>query len=329
MNVLCTTVGLIVIYLYVSFVSLVWDGLDRRLVARMQRRVGSPLLQPFYDFLKLVSKESIIPRDSNKMFEASPILALAASITLLAYTPIGFGSILATKGDVLVFIYLLALIAFIRVIGAVSSGSPYAQIGAQREVIMLASREAPMMLGLFAILWRLAKLDVEKPFSLETLYQHNIWEIGTPLTIVGSLVLLIVFVFWLASEIEVGYFNIPEAETEVAEGPMAEYSGRHLALFKLSNSLKEYASASLVVAMFFPWGLSQYLGIRGIEAMLVDLVFHTIKVFVILFVSMSLFRAITGRLRVTQAVNLFWSRILPASIIGAILLAIDILGVIG
>jgi len=329
MNVLCTTVGLIAIYLYVSFVSLVWEGLDRRLVARMQRRVGPPLLQPFYDFLKLVSKESIIPRDSNKMFEASPILALAASITLLAYTPIGFGPILATKGDVLVFIYLLALIAFIRVIGAVSSGSPYAQIGAQREVIMLASREAPMMLGLFAILWRLAKLDVEKPFSLETLYQHNIWEIGTPLTIVGSLVLLIVFVFWLASEIEVGYFNIPEAETEVAEGPMAEYSGRHLALFKLSNSLKEYASASLVVAMFFPWGLSQYLGIRGIEAMLVDLVFHTIKVFVILFVSMSLFRAITGRLRVTQAVNLFWSRILPASIIGAILLAIDILGVIG
>lgn len=329
MNVLCTTVGLIAIYLYVSFVSLVWDGLDRRLVARMQRRVGPPLLQPFYDFLKLVSKESIIPRDSNKMFEASPILALAASITLLAYTPIGFGPILATKGDVLVFIYLLALIAFIRVIGAVSSGSPYAQIGAQREVIMLASREALMMLGLFAILWRLAKLDVERPFSLETLYQHNIWEIGTPLTIVGSLVLLIVFVFWLASEIEVGYFNIPEAETEVAEGPMAEYSGRHLALFKLSNSLKEYASASLVVAMFFPWGLSQYLGISGIEAMLVDLVFHTIKVFMILFVSMSLFRAITGRLRVTQAVNLFWSRILSASIIGAILLVIDILGVIG
>ena len=329
MNVLYTTVGLIAVYLYVSFVSLLWDGLDRKLVARMQRRVGPPLLQPFYDFLKLVSKESIIPRDSNKMFEASPILALAASITLLAYTPIGFGPILATKGDVLVFIYLLALIAFIRVIGAVSSGSPYAQIGAQREIIMLASREVPMMLGLFAILWRLVKLDVEKPFSLETLCQHNIWKIGTPLTIVGSLILLIVFVFWLASEIEVGYFNIPEAETEVAEGPMVEYSGRHLALFKLSNSLKEYASASLVVAMFFPWGLSQYLGISGIEAMLVDLVFHTIKVFMILFVSMSLFRAITGRLRVTQAVNLFWSRILPASIIGTILLAIDILGVIG
>ncbi|KPU63276.1 CO-induced hydrogenase subunit K [Thermococcus sp. EP1] len=328
MNILYATLGLVGVYIYVSFVSLLWEGLDRKLVARMQRRMGPPLLQPFYDFLKLVSKEAIIPRDSNKLFEIAPVLALAASISLLAYTPLGFGPLFATKGDVLVFLYLLALIAFIRVIGGVSSGSPYAQIGAQREIIMLASREVSMMLGLFAILWRLAKLGAERPFSLETLYQYNIWEIGTPLTIVGTLILLIVFIFWLASEIEVGYFNIPEAETEVAEGPMAEYSGRHLALFKLSSALKEFASASLVVAIFFPWGLSGYLGMSGIGAIFVDLVFHTIKVFIVLFVSMSVFRAVTGRLRITQAVNLFWSRILPASIIGAILLAMDIVGVI-
>ncbi|RKX45036.1 MAG: CO-induced hydrogenase subunit K, partial [Thermotogae bacterium] len=293
MKILYVTGGLIAIYLYVSFASLLWEGLDRKLVARMQRRMGPPILQPFYDFLKLVSKESIIPRDANKFFEIAPILALAASIALLAYTPLGFEPILATKGDVIVFIYLLTLIAFVRVIGAVSSGSPYAQIGAQREIIMLASREVPMMLGLFTILWRLSKLGVEKPFSVGTFYQYNIWEIGTPLTIVGTFVLLMVFLLWLASEIEVGYFNIPEAETEVAEGPMAEYSGRHLALFKLSSALKEFASASLVVAIFFPWGVSGYLGLNGVGAVILDLVFHTLKAFAVLFVSMSIFRAIT------------------------------------
>ncbi|HHI01222.1 MAG: respiratory chain complex I subunit 1 family protein [Thermococcus sp.] len=328
MKILYVTVGLIAIYLYVSFASLLWEGLDRKLVARMQRRMGPPILQPFYDFLKLVSKESIIPRDANKFFEIAPILALAASIALLAYTPLGFEPILATKGDVIVFIYLLTLIAFVRVIGAVSSGSPYAQIGAQREIIMLASREVPMMLGLFTILWRLSKLGVEKPFSVGTFYQYNIWEIGTPLTIVGTFVLLMVFLLWLASEIEVGYFNIPEAETEVAEGPMAEYSGRHLALFKLSSALKEFASASLVVAIFFPWGVSGYLGLSGVGAVILDLVFHTLKAFAVLFVSMSIFRAITGRLRITQAVSMFWSRILPMSLIGVVLLVIDVLGVI-
>ncbi|HIH73153.1 MAG TPA: respiratory chain complex I subunit 1 family protein [Thermococcaceae archaeon] len=328
MNIAYLTLGLIAIYLYVSFVSLIWEGVDRKLVARMQRRIGPPVLQPIYDFLKLVSKESIIPRDANKFFEIAPVLALASSIALLAYTPLGFEPLLATKGDVIVFIYLLALIAFVRVMGAVSSGSPYAQIGAQREIIMLASREVPMMLGLFAILWRLSKLGVEKPFSLGTFYQYNIWEIGTPLTVFGTFVLFIVFLLWLASEIEVGYFNIPEAETEVAEGPMAEYSGRHLALFKLSSALKEFASASLVVAIFFPWGISGYLGLTGIGAVVLDLLFHTLKVFIVLFVSMSVFRAITGRLRITQAVGMFWGRILPMSFIGVLLIVIDVLGVI-
>ncbi|HII67390.1 MAG TPA: CO-induced hydrogenase subunit K, partial [Thermococcaceae archaeon] len=74
MNIVYLTVGLIAIYLYVSFASLLWEGIDRKLVARMQRRIGPPILQPFYDFLKLVSKESIIPRDANKLFEIAPVL---------------------------------------------------------------------------------------------------------------------------------------------------------------------------------------------------------------------------------------------------------------
>ena len=328
MNVLYATLGFIGIYVYVSSASLLWGGIDRKLVARMQRRVGPPLLQPFYDFLKLVSKESIIPRDANRFFELAPVMALATSIALLAYTPLGFEPLFGTKGDVILFIYLLTLIGFLRVIGAISSGSPYAQIGAQREIIVLVSREGPMMLALFTILWRLSELGVTKPFSMGTFYEHSIWELGTPLSLIGTFILLVVFLAWLASEIEVGYFDIPEAETELAEGPMAEYSGRHLALFELANAIKAFVSASLVVAIFFPWGISGYIGLGGIAGIIVDLLFHTLKVFAVLFVSMSVFRAITGRLRITQAVNLFWTRLLPASIVGALLLAIDALGVI-
>ncbi|NJE61955.1 respiratory chain complex I subunit 1 family protein [Thermococcus sp. 21S7] len=328
MNVIYATLGFLGVYAYVSLASLLWGGIDRKLVARMQRRMGPPLLQPFYDFLKLVGKESIIPRDANRFFELAPVLALATSIALLAYTPLGFEPIFGTKGDVILFIYLLTLIGFLRVVGAVSSGSPYAQIGAQREMIVLVSREGPMMLALFTILWRLSDLGVTKPFSMGTFYEHNVWELGTPLSIIGTFILLFVFMAWLASEIEVGYFDIPEAETELAEGTMAEYSGRHLALFELANAIKAFVSASLVVAIFFPWGISGYLGLSGITAIVVDLLFHTLKVFAVLFVSMSVFRAVTGRLRINQAVGLFWTRMLPAAIVGALLLAIDTLGVI-
>ncbi|WP_148883085.1 respiratory chain complex I subunit 1 family protein [Thermococcus aciditolerans] len=328
MNVLYATLGFLGIYAYVSFASLLWGGIDRKLVARMQRRMGPPLLQPFYDFLKLVSKESIIPRDANRFFELAPVLALATSIALLAYTPLGFEPLFGTKGDVILFIYLLTLIGFLRVVGAVSSGSPYAQIGAQREMIILVSREGPMMLALFTILWRLSDLGVTKPFSMGTFYEHNVWELGTPMSIIGAVVLLLVFMAWLASEIEVGYFDIPEAETELAEGTMAEYSGRHLALFELANAIKAFVSASLVVVIFFPWGISGYIGLTGLPAVVIDLLFHTLKVFAVLFVSMSLFRAVTGRLRINQAVTLFWTRMLPAAIVGALLLAIDTLGVV-
>lgn len=122
-NVVYPIAGLLGLYTFVSLASLVWEGIDRKLVARMQRRIGPPILQPIYDFLKLASKETIIPNTANYMFRAAPVLALATAIALLAYTPMGFTPILASKGDVIVFIYLLTLISFFKMLGAISSGT--------------------------------------------------------------------------------------------------------------------------------------------------------------------------------------------------------------
>jgi len=317
--------GLIGLYAFVSFASLLWEGIDRKLVARMQRRVGPPLIQPFYDFLKMASKETIIPNTANFMFRASPVLALATAIALLAYTPMGFSPILAKKGDVIVFIYLLALISFFKIVGAISSGSPYAKIGAAREATLMVSREPAMMLALFTIMWRLGKLGISKPFSMGVFYVHNIWQVGTPMSMVGAVILLYVFIVWLASEIEAGYFNIPDAEEEIAEGLLVEYSGRYLALLKLTKSLKTYISASLVVAIFFPWGIAGYFGLAGLSADVVNLLFHTLKVFILLFAVMSVFRASTGRLQITKAVNFLWKNVFVAALVGSLLIAMEVI----
>lgn len=317
--------GLLGLYAFVSLASLIWEGIDRKLVARMQRRVGPPIVQPLYDFLKLASKETIIPSTANYMFRAAPVLALATAIALLAYTPMGFTPILAGKGDVIVFIYLLALISFFKIVGAISSGSPYAKIGAAREATIMVSREPAMMLAIFAIMWRLGKLGVDKPFSMGIFYTHNIWEIGTPMSFVGAIILLYVFCVWLASEIEVGFFNIPDAEEEIAEGLLVEYSGRYLALLKLTKALKAYIATSLVVAIFFPWGISDYFGLTGLSANVADLLFHTLKVFALLFVVESVFRAVTGRLKITQAVDFLWKNVFLASLIGSLLIAMEVI----
>ncbi len=324
-NIVYPTVGLLGLYAFVSLASLVWEGIDRKLVARMQRRIGPPILQPLYDFFKLASKETIIPSTANYMFKAAPVLALATAIALLAYTPMGFAPILASKGDVIVFIYLLTLISFFKIVGAISSGNPYAKIGAAREATVMVSREPAMMLAIFAIMWRIGKLGVPKPFSMGVFYVHNIWEIGTPMSFVGAVILLYVFTVWLASEIEVGFFNIPDAEEEIAEGLLVEYSGRYLALLKLTNAMKAFISASLVVAIFFPWGISGYFHLTGLSANVVDLLFHTLKVFALLFVVQSVFRAVTGRLKITQAVDFLWKNVFLASLVGSLLIAMEVI----
>jgi len=318
MEVLHSIASLLGVFGFASVVSLLWEGIDRKLVARMQRRVGPPITQPFYDFLKLLSKETVVPNTANYMFKAAPVLALATAIALLAYTPMGSPPILAGKGDVIVFIYLLTLISFFKILGAISSGSPYAKIGAAREATIMVSREPAMMLAIFAVMWRLGKLSA-RPFSLEIFYTHNIWEIGTPMSFVGAIILLYVFCVWLASEIEVGFFNVPDAEEEIAEGPLVEYSGRYLALLKLTKALKAYIAASLVVAIFFPWGMAG----TNPSADIVNLLLHTLKVFILLFL-VSVFRAITGRLRITQAVDFLWKNVFLASLVGSLLMAMEV-----
>ncbi len=225
MNLIYATLGFIGgVYVYVSLVSLLWEGDGQETRCENAEEDGPPpLLQPFYDFLKLVGKESIIPRDASRFFElAPPVLTLATSIALLAYTPLGFEPIFGTKGDVIVFVYLITLMGFFRALGAISSGSPYAQIGgAQREMVLIASKEVPpMMLALFAVLWRLNGLGgVSRPFGMGTFYEHNVWELGTPLSVIGTLILLFVFLLWLSSEIEVGYFDVPRRRPSSRKAP--------------------------------------------------------------------------------------------------------------
>ncbi|WP_297512374.1 NADH-quinone oxidoreductase subunit H, partial [Thermococcus sp.] len=110
-----------------------------------------------------------------------------------------------------------------------------------------------------------------------------------------------------------------------AEGLLVEYSGRYLALLKLTKALKTFIAASLVVAIFFPWGIAGYFGLTGLSADIVNLLFHTLKVFILLFVVGSVFRAVTGRLKVTQAVDFLWKNVFLASLVGSLLLAMEVI----
>ena len=127
-------------------------GIDRKLVARMQKRVGPPILQPFYDFFKLCGKETIIPAAASKTtFLLAPLVGLAALVVLQLFIPIRGFSAFSGTADVIVLLYLLLIPALAGILGAAASGSPYAGVGLSREMVTVIACELPLVLVLLAI----------------------------------------------------------------------------------------------------------------------------------------------------------------------------------
>ena len=132
--------------------SIVLAGIDRRLVARMQRRVGPPVMQPLYDVLKCLGKETIVPRKANeKLFLLAPVVGLASVLVTAMFLPVGGVSALSWGADTIVILYLLTLASVTLIVGSAASGSPFAGVGLSREMVAMISYELPLVLVLLTV----------------------------------------------------------------------------------------------------------------------------------------------------------------------------------
>jgi formate hydrogenlyase subunit 4 len=319
-------------------------GVDRKLTAHMQARIGPPLRQPFLDIGKLLEKDTIIPENSIRwLYNLAPIACFASAATLLFYIPFGslpsFGSspstLLGGRGDLVLLAYLLLLPSLALTLGGFTSGSPYATVGAQREMVTMVSYEFPIITGIVALAWEMNKLfPYERTFSLSVFSTHLIWsEVGL-VGWIGLALILFVFVLVTTGELAKIPFDVAEAETEIAGGLLAEYSGRNLALFYLGDCIKAVAMGSIIVAIFFPFNLSPWLSLSAWQANLVDLLFFFVKLLLILFFSLMLVRVALARLKINQVVDVQWFSFTLICIIGLLLVWIDpllspILGFLG
>ena len=205
-------------------------GIDRKLVARMQRRVGPPILQPWYDFVKCCAKETIIPRCAKKaIFIGAPYLGLACLIVIALFIPVGsYGSAFTAGADLVVILYLLTIAGVTLIIGASSTGSPYAGVGLSREMVAMISYELPFVLVLLAV-GRVAGADsgLGCTFSLSTIAAYQ--AANGPLIAHWALIpAAIAMLLVIPCEVGSHPFDIAEAETEICEGALAEYSGHPL-----------------------------------------------------------------------------------------------------
>ncbi len=306
---------------------LFFSGVDRVLVARMQARIGPPLKQPFLDTIKLMVKQDMIPANAvPPVFRLAPVMALAGAITLLFYVPIGgLGPVpvFDARGDAILVLYLLLIPGLAMVLGGFASGSPYASIGAQREMVTMLSYELPLATVILTYAWKLASLGIAHPFSLGTMAEHPVWGLVGPLGGLGMFLLLGVMLLVMPGEMGRIPFDSPEAETELAGGLLVEYSGRSLALFQLAQAVKSVAFSALMVALFAPWNLSRFVALPGPLAAVGDFLFFVVKSGVFMALGVSLLRASVARLRITEVVEGYWKWIGMAALAALLLVILD------
>jgi formate hydrogenlyase subunit 4 len=323
--------GTVVVALFGMIVGLLLMGIDRICAARMQMRQGPPLLQPFTDIRKLLSKQSVVPANAIPfVFNAAPVVAFASAVMVLLYIPIGSINpagalipVVSEWGDLILIMYLLTIPALAMVAGGFASGSPYASVGAQREMVTMIAYEFPLAIAIIAVAWRLAIAGLADPFSVLTLASTPVWSVVGPVGILGCIILLLVLAWVTPAELSRVPCDTPEAETELCGGLLVEYSGRNLALFTLSMAVKLVAMTGLVVLLFLPWNISPVLNLSGVAAIGADLVFFLIKVIIVTFISVSLIRVSMARFRINTVVTLYWGWLTAAGLLGMVLIIID------
>jgi NADH-quinone oxidoreductase subunit H len=279
------------------------EYIDRKFCAKLQNRVGPPWFQPVADFIKLLAKEDIVPQHADKAtFTLMPIIAMASIITAFLYIPMwSTQALFSFKGDVIVVLYLLTVPTLTYFLGGWYSRSVFSMIGAARSVTQMFAYEIPLFLSI------LAPAMLADTWSLSEIAEYFSSHQWMALFNLAGFVIAIVT---LLGKLEKVPFDIPEAETEIVAGAFTEYSGRLLALFRLAIDMELVIGASLLSAVFLPFGT--HLGpIAGFALYLVKVIL------VILLVS--LFRTVFARLRIDQMISFCWKYLAPAAFLQLVL----------
>ncbi|GFK94686.1 Formate hydrogenlyase subunit 4 [Fundidesulfovibrio magnetotacticus] len=272
-------------------------GVDRRVAARLQRRVGPPLLQPLWDVLKLCAKETLIPATANEAaFLLAPVLGLAGVLVTAAVLPIGgVWSGVTGLGDLLLLLYLLPIPAMAFMVAGSASSSPYGALGFSREMVVMCAYELPLIAAFLAAGAR-AGGEGAQALSLAHVMAYQAAH-GPFLLDPVMWPALAAMLMFIPGTLSAGLFDIPEAEPEVLEGPLLEYSGPLLAAFNLMSAVKLVVVLELVVALFWPNPLG--------GNWLVNLAWHVAKCLGLMLVCFTTFRVATGRLRLEQGFAVF------------------------
>jgi NADH-quinone oxidoreductase subunit H len=281
------------------------EFIDRKLYARMQNRQGPPWFQPLADLIKLFSKEEVIPAQADRwLFKLTPMVALAATVTAFLYIPIwSHHALFSFEGDAIVVLYLLTIPTVCFFLGGWYSRSVFSMLGAVRSLMQMFAYEIPLFLSI------LGPSMLARSWSLSVV---SAYYVAHPAMALVNVIGLVVSLVALLGKLERVPFDIPEAETEIVAGSFTEYSGRLFGIFRLAINVEMMVGASLIAAVFFPFGMGAAAGASGAAA--AGFALYLVKVLAIVAV-MTLMRTLFARFRIDQMISFCWLIAAPAAFV--------------
>ncbi len=260
---------------------LLYMGIARKIIARIQRRYGPPVYQNFLDTLKLLSKRTAISHGT--IFDLGPILALAGGLLTLLFLPIGGYRLLSFQGDLLVVLYLVVIAPLGMALGAGDSANPNSAIGMARGLTLMLAYEVPFVLAILAVMVRYNTASLWDIVQAQAGHWTH-WNLfALPLS-------ALVADISLQGMMGKKPFDQPVAPHEIASGPMVEYGGKYLAMLQLYHAVAIFVETSLFTLLFLGGG---------------SLWTFWLKTFVVFLVAV-LIHAVAPRFRIGQAFTFYW-----------------------
>lgn len=267
-------------------VGMFYMGLNRKITARVQNRVGPPIYQNFIDVAKLWSKKSSI--NHGFMQHVAPLWMIATSITTLMFIPIlnngsSFFTNLTFEGDLIMLLYLMVIGSLGMALGAGQTGNPNSAIGVTRGLTQMVGFEIPWVMALVALMIQHKTTTVAGLLDVQV--QSGTWlMLSSPFAFIAALLAI-------PGMFRYSPFDIVGAPAELASGPISEFGGKYLGTMMTNGSIFAFVKLTLFVDIFM--GGASNLG------------FLLIKTF-ILYMFPVLWGLTSPRFRTEQSVRFFW-----------------------
>ena len=260
---------IIVQALILILISLLISGIIRKIKDNLKMRKGASIFQPYYNFLKLLSKDEVISENSSWIFKITPFIVLAAAITATCLIPLfGTGFSLNNMGDIFTLIFILALGRFCLSLAGLDTASTFSGMGSSREMFISSLVEPVALLALFVVALNSGSTNLSLIAGV----------FNFKLSSLVAVIALFMVTISETSRIPIDNHETHLELTMIHEAMLLEYSGRSLAMLELATHIKQMIFFSLIAIILFPLIILPSFGLYQI---LFTIAFFLLKILII------------------------------------------------